>query len=212
MALARPRREPANPRRLESDEPLEFIKQCTGCAQIDCISPSLNQPSTGASTLTASSGRPCWRRRRAKLIAPRSSHDFAFCRRATSMPFSVAASASLTVPAPASNASPLELVQLQLQAALPRLLDRSQPNGDRRKCGLGPAYCQLSFGLQYQENIVARHKTDAVHRLDNLRQSLLSLACDAERPPTYAQAERVPVRDTLLLADLNGACSIIRGH
>src|SRR5580704_3364412 len=45
--------------------------------------------------------------RRARLIAPRNSQDFAFCRRATSMPFSMAVSASLTAPAPASNASPL---------------------------------------------------------------------------------------------------------
>jgi acyl-CoA synthetase (AMP-forming)/AMP-acid ligase II len=32
-------------------------------------------------------------------VAPRNSQDFAFCRRATSMPFSMAASASLGVPA-----------------------------------------------------------------------------------------------------------------
>ena len=46
----------------------------------------------------------CWRRR-ARLIAPRNSQDFAFCRRATSMDCCMAVSASLTVPAPASKAS-----------------------------------------------------------------------------------------------------------
>ena len=37
----------------------------------------------------------------------RNSQDFAFCRRATAMACSMAVSASLTVPAPASKASPL---------------------------------------------------------------------------------------------------------
>src|SRR5208282_4595970 len=68
--------------------------------------PSVNQPRIGASRAAASCGRPCWRRRRARLIAPRNSQDFAFCHRATSMACCMAVSASLTVPAPASNASP----------------------------------------------------------------------------------------------------------
>ena len=45
--------------------------------------------------------------RRARLMAPRNSQDFAFCRRATAMACCMAASASPAVPAPPSKAAPL---------------------------------------------------------------------------------------------------------
>jgi hypothetical protein len=48
-------------------------------------------------------------------VAPRNSQDFAFCQRATSMAFSMAVSASLTVPAPCRTSTVSGSVLLRRQ-------------------------------------------------------------------------------------------------
>jgi hypothetical protein len=85
----------------------QFVEQRLGHFEVGGIEAFGKPAEDRASSAAASCGRPCCWRRRAMLIVARNSQDFAVCRRATSMPCSMAVSASLTISALASNASPL---------------------------------------------------------------------------------------------------------
>ena len=106
----------------------------------------------------------------------------------------------------------LEPIELGFKRRSPRLFDRLQPGGDRRKRRFGLADRQLRIGLQRQQDMLAHPKTVAVHPLGNLGQPLLAFAGDAERPSVLAKGIRVILRDALLLADPQSPSGIVGGR
>jgi hypothetical protein len=56
----------------------EFSEEGAGGFEVGGVEAFVNQAYTGARRATASCGRPCWRRRRARLVALRNSQDFAY--------------------------------------------------------------------------------------------------------------------------------------
>ena len=105
-----------------------------------------------------------------------------------------------------------EPIELRFKRRSPRLFDRLQPGGDRRKRRFGFADRQLRIGLQRQQHMLAHPKTVAVHPLANLGQPLLAFAGDAERPSVRAKGKRVILRDALLLADPQSPSGIVGGR
>jgi len=96
----------------------------------------------------------------------------------------------------------LEPMEPCFQRRSPHLFDRLQPGGDRRKRCFGLTDRQLRIGLQHQQDMSARSKTETVEPLFNLGQPLLAFAGGGERPSSFAKGKRLPRRrDALLLAD-----------